>query len=221
MTNNSLILESDALVKELFNDPNDLATVLHCYNAAMLETEMRLKIIDTEYNLKYVHNPIYDIKCRIKTPYSIVNKMQRKGFPMDLEVMEKNILDIAGVRVICNYIDDIYTVEKMLSGQDDIVVVSRKDYIKNPKPNGYRSLHLSIKMPVYADGVQRQMVPVEVQIRTIAMNFWASLEQKIRYKNTAQVPEKIIKELKKYSETIAGIDSGMQEIHTAIQQTSD
>ena len=154
------------------------------------------------------------MKNRIKSPKSIVEKLSRKGFPLTKDSARQNLDDIAGVRIVCPYIEDIYTIKKLLQAQDDVQFTRITDYIANPKPNGYRSLHLIVKVPVFFSD-HKEMVKVEVQIRTIAMDFWASLEHQIRYKavNAANIPENIANELKECADTIAETDIKMQNIH--------
>lgn len=151
------------------------------YQCALMEIETKCKILDAEFSLQHDRNPIESIKTRLKHPLSIYNKMKARDLPMNLEIMENNILDIAGIRIICSFEEDVYYLRDCLAGQDDVEVLIEKDYIKNPKPNGYRSLHLTISIPVFfAEYVDH--VPVEIQFRTMAMDFWASLEHTIRYK---------------------------------------
>ena len=140
------------------------------YQCALMEVETKLNVLNEEFAAKYQRNPFESIKSRIKEPLSIINKMKRKGFELSVESMEKNLFDIAGIRVICSFCDDIYAIASMLTGQDDIILVDVKDYIKNPKPNGYRSLHLILDIPIFLSSGKKHM-KVEVQFRTIAMDF--------------------------------------------------
>ena len=164
---------------------------LQCrYQAAIRCVEAKLQNLDQEFETRHRRNPIHSMTSRLKTVPSIIDKLQRKAMPVSLNAAAANLTDIAGVRVICSYIDDIYTVADLLTSQDDVRVLRRRDYIARPKPNGYRSLHLVVAVPVYLQE-GRQEVPVEIQIRTIAMDFWASLEHELRYKNPSEVPEGI------------------------------
>ena len=140
-----------------------------------------LKVLNTEFASQYNRNPFESIRCRLKKPVSIVEKMKRKGLDISIENIEENLTDIAGVRVICSFPEDIYTVSELLTKQDDITLIQRKDYIENPKENGYRSLHLIVEVPIFLEH-KKKMMKVEVQLRTIAMDFWASLEHKLKYK---------------------------------------
>ena len=172
----------------------------HLYESAIREVKTKLEILDSEFRTKFSYNPIHHIEDRLKSPQSIMEKLRRKGVPFNVDAARTNLNDIAGVRVICNYIEDIYTVADLLTAQDDVKLVSRKDYIKDPKPNGYRSLHLVIETPVYLSD-KKEQVHVEVQIRTIAMDFWASLEHELKYKTDTEVSADLAAQLKAVSYT--------------------
>lgn len=154
---------------------------LQRYESAMRQMEVRFEVLDRDLSLKKNRNPIHHIESRVKNPVSIYEKLKRRNLPISVESMEANIFDIAGVRVICSYIHDVYGLLNLLRKQDDLEIVEVKDYIENPKPNGYRSLHVIVRIPVYFMD-KKELVPVEVQIRTIAMDFWASLEHGLKYK---------------------------------------
>lgn len=158
-----------------------LRETLQKYQAAMRQMEVRFEVLDKDLSLKKNRNPIHHIESRVKSPSSIVEKLQRQGHEPTLANMERYLSDVAGVRVICSYIDDVYGLLGLLQRQDDLEIVTVKDYIENPKPNGYRSLHAIVRMPVYFMD-KKELVSVEVQIRTIAMDFWASLEHGLKYK---------------------------------------
>ena len=189
----------------------------HLYESAIREVKTKLEILDSEFRTKYAYNPIHHIEDRLKSPESILEKIQRKGIPFNVESIRANINDFAGVRVICNYIDDIYTVADLLTAQDDVTLLKRKDYISSPKPNGYRSLHLVIETPVYLSD-KKELVHVEVQIRTIAMDFWASLEHELKYKTDNEVSAELADRLKECAETIAATDLEMQHIYKTLQE---
>ncbi len=189
----------------------DFMQIQHLYDSALSEVKTRLHILDNEFKVKFQRNPIHSIESRLKSPQSILEKLERKGYPISLASAKKHLYDIGGVRVICHYIDDIYIIARMLSIQDDIKIIKSKDYIKNPKPNGYRSLHIVISVPVYLS-TGKEDVSVEIQIRTIAMDFWASLEHQLRYKSDNQVSEELAVQLKNCAERIAETDTEMQEI---------
>lgn len=191
------------------------------YRAAVREIRTKLEILDEDSKVRLQRNPIHGITSRIKTPTSLIEKLRRKGLPMTVESIRANIYDIAGVRVVCNYLNDVEEVADALLGQDDVKLIERKDYISNPKDSGYRSLHLVVSVPVYLSDKRRE-VPVEVQIRTIAMDFWASLEHRLRYKNRAVLEahgpdvESIRKRLVICASQIALIDQSMQQIQLDI-----
>lgn len=181
------------------------------YRCALFETETKFRVLDEQLSLKYNHSPIESIKTRIKSPESIRGKIERLGLDFNLSEVEKNINDIAGIRIICSYIDDIYMLADCLLSQDDVLLVQRKDYIAKPKPNGYRSLHLIIKIPIFLSD-EKRYVKVEVQLRTIAMESWANLEHGLRYKNelTYDASTKISETLYQCALLSAELDEKMQ-----------
>lgn len=187
------------------------------YNGAIREITTKLENLDDEFSTRYAHNPIHHMESRQKSLKSIVGKLQRKGLPLTLASAQKELYDIAGVRVICNYIDDIYDLADMLCGQGDVAVLRRRDYIQEPKPNGYRSLHLTVRIPVFLS-TGSVGVPVEIQIRTIAMDFWASLEHQLRYKAEHAVPPSLRAQLKACAEESAALDLRMQEIYRQLSK---
>lgn len=181
------------------------------YHAAIKEISTKLEVLDNEFSVKYDYNSIHHMQCRLKSIDSIMEKIERKGWPREIESVYK-ITDFAGVRVICNYIDDIYTVEDSLLRQDDIKLLKRKDYIKNPKESGYRSLHLIVEVPIFLSDRTYNM-PVEIQIRTIAMDTWASLEHELKYKRKEDMPGYVVQELKNCAKSMAELDATMERIH--------
>lgn len=189
----------------------------HLYESAIREVKTKLEILDSEFKTKYDYNPIHHIEDRLKSPQSIMEKLQRKGKPFNSENARATLNDIAGVRVICNYIEDIYAVAEYLTKQDDVDLINTKDYIKNPKPNGYRSLHLVIETPVFLSD-RKEIVTVEVQIRTIAMDFWASLEHQLKYKTDSEVSAELAQQLKDCAEIIALTDLKMQSIYQTLKE---
>lgn len=180
------------------------------YESAIREVRTKLEILNDELSL-HQQSPISSITSRRKKAYSIFEKLERQGFPVSLESIEKNLHDVAGIRVICSFIDDIYNVANMLIEQDDITLIQIKDYVQNPKPNGYRSYHMIVEVPVFFSNEKRP-VQVEIQIRTVAMNFWASLEHQIKYKQDIPNQEELIQELKECADTITQTDWKMMEI---------
>lgn len=198
---------------QLLKDYFEIQTV---YSAAIKEMSTKLEILDNEFHFRYKRNPIHNIQSRLKSPESIFNKVLKKGLhSADKQTVTDNITDIAGIRVICQYIDDIYTIAELLTKQDDVTVVSVSDYIKNPKENGYRSLHLVVNIPVFFSD-RKEDVNVEIQIRTIAMDYWASLEHELKYKNPERVPAEVKAKLLECAETIAQTDKKMQDIYRSL-----
>ncbi len=185
------------------------------YKSAIKEISTKLEILDDEFSVKYDYNPIHHIESRVKSIQSIFAKMEKKGLEMTMAGVNA-LTDIAGIRVICNYKDDVYTIAKLLVGQDDIELIREKDYIQNPKPSGYRSLHLVVLVPVFlSDSTKR--VPVEIQIRTIAMDTWASLEHELKYKRKEKLSEKDELQLLRCAEAMAEVDRRMQDIHKELK----
>ena len=191
---------------------------MQVYEGAMYEISTKLEILDSEFQVRFSHNPIHHMERRLKSINSILGKLRRKDLPLTVESVKDNLFDVAGIRVICNYRDDVYSVSNYLSAQNDIQVLRVKDYIKNPKPNGYRSLHYVVIIPIYLSSGKEYM-KVEVQIRTIAMNFWASLEHQMHYKQfgNEEMPE-IVNELTVCADTIYNTDVHMQEIREEIHR---
>ena len=191
------------------------------YRCAIMEVETKFKVLNEQFSLQYDRNPIETIKTRLKSPEGIVKKLTRKNYPITLESIEKNINDIAGVRVICSFPEDIYLLADCLLQQDDVTLIEIKDYIKKPKESGYRSLHLIIEVPIFLQNEEKNM-KVEVQLRTIAMDFWASLEHKLRYKKNIpqQEADVLAEELVECAKISAELDSRMEQIRNRIVQNS-
>lgn len=187
----------------------------HLYASASREIQTKLENLNDEFKLTKNRNPIHIIKTRIKTPKSIMAKLRRRGLDLPVESARQNLTDIAGIRVICPYIDDIYLISDMLTFQDDIILLRTNDYIKSPKPNGYRSLHLIVSVPVFLSD-RKEPVKAEVQIRTIAMDFWASLEHDIAYKLPESKSETIKEELKNCADVISNTDLRMQNLYNIL-----
>lgn len=181
------------------------------YRCALLEIETKFKVLNEEYSLAYNRNPINTIKTRIKTPASIRGKLRKRELPFNTSSIEENLNDVAGIRVTCMTLDDVYVLAGALLDQDDVTLVQEKDYIKNPKPNGYRSLHLIIETPIYLTN-EKKMMRVEIQLRTIAMDCWASLEHQLRYKSKNCMTEEMSSELLKCAELSAELDSRMRSL---------
>jgi putative GTP pyrophosphokinase len=213
-------LTGDVLPEEAVKIINSLMVSEYIYLGATREITTKLENLNEEFKYHQDHNPIHQINARVKTPKSIMNKLTRRGFELSVESARNNLTDIAGVRVICSYIDDIYLIAKLLTSQDDIKVIRISDYIKNPKPNGYRSLHLIVTVPVFLSE-STELVKVEIQIRTIAMDFWASLEHELWYKLTNEKTDEITRELKDCADGIANIDGRMQNLHSILTISKD
>lgn len=223
---------SDELAKELMNEflesegGDELKTLeqldilLMRYESAIREIQTKLEILNDELSLTSPQSPISSISSRRKKTTNIFEKLKRQGDPLTIESIEANLNDVAGVRVICSFIDDIYKVAKMLVQQDDVNLIGIKDYIAHPKPNGYRSYHMIVEIPVFFSNEKRPM-RVEIQIRTIAMNFWASLEHQMKYKQNIEQADEIMAELKQCADTIAATDVKMLEIRNKIPKNGN
>ena len=203
-------------IAKIFHTYHELIETQQLYNAAIKEITTKLDILNEEFKVRFMRNPIHHIESRLKSPRSILNKLDRRHLELSLTSAKQNLNDIAGIRVICCYIDDVYRVADMLLRQADLRLVDRNDYIKDPSPNGYRSLHLDLEVPVYL-AEHTEYVTVEVQIRTVAMDFWASLEHDLRYKTDKDIPEAMHLEMVQCAEEIARIDQKMQDIYKRIQ----
>lgn len=190
------------------------------YRAAIMEVETKLKVLNEEFSQEYNRNPFESIKSRLKSPSSIFEKLARKGFPVTVESIRENLTDVAGVRVICSFPDDIYRLAELFTSQDDIFLVREKDYIKAPKPNGYRSLHLILNVPIFLSD-KKEYMKVELQFRTIAMDFWASLEHKLKYKKDVADTDEIVGQLKACADSIEELDYQMQEIRNKIDKSRE
>lgn len=212
------IADSGMRVERLREVEFEMRGLLQKYRAAMRQMEVRLEILDQDLKLRHSRSPVHHIESRLKTQVSIMEKLGRYGKPVSLESMVDNIMDIAGLRVICSYIQDVYNLFECLQEQDDLKVVKVKDYIKNPKENGYRSLHLIVKIPVYFLE-QKEEIPVEIQLRTIAMDFWASLEHDLKYKAVREIRGiNTVDELKECSRVIEDVEARMQILSRALEE---
>ena len=201
--------------ENLFEKFSNFQQIMMIYNCALREVRTKFEVLNDDLSVKNSRNPIEMIKTRIKKPESIAQKLYRKGYDISIDSILTNLNDVAGIRIICSFVDDIYEVSEMFIKQDDVKLIEIKDYIKNPKQNGFRSYHMIVEIPVFfAD--RKQMVKVEVQFRTIAMDFWASLEHQIKYKKDIEKHEDIIAELKECADTIAETDLKMIEIRKKI-----
>lgn len=209
---------SEGSMARMMGTLEKLKRLMSYYRCAIMEIETKFRVLDEQFSLRHERNPIDTIKSRLKSPESILEKLNRRGYPKTLSSVESNLTDIAGVRVICSFKDDIYMLADCLLKQDDVKLIAAKDYIKNPKPNGYRSLHLIVETPIYLQDGKRQM-KAEVQLRTIAMEFWANLEHKLRYKKNLppELAAATAKRLYDCAERSALLDDEMQRVRTAIE----
>jgi putative GTP pyrophosphokinase len=200
-----------------YEDVDSWKTVMFLYNAALKEVGTKLEILNDEFQHVHQYNPIEHIKTRIKKPESIVKKLKKYGYETSIENMVKQVNDIAGVRIICSFTSDIYRLAAMIGNQSDLKVLSIKDYIKHPKDSGYKSYHMLVSVPIFlSDSVVE--TKVEIQIRTIAMDFWASLEHKIYYKFEGRAPEYISHELKECADMVSALDDRMLVLNESIQK---
>ena len=202
---------SDEFLDFVQENTKPLDTLMAYYKCAIMEVETKFKVLNEQFSLEYDRNPIESIKTRVKSLDGIVRKVRRKNIPLTLSAIEQNINDIAGIRVVCSFPEDIYLLADCLLQQDDIRLIEQKDYIKHPKENGYRSLHLILEVPIFL-AERTQPVRIELQIRTMAMDFWASLEHQLRYKSDVEIPEHMSDDLKKCADVIAETDQEMQRI---------
>lgn len=205
--------------EEMRKTEREIERLLCYYQCALMETETKFRVLNEEFSLRHERNPISTIQTRLKNPKSIIEKMRRRGFPLTLESMEANVFDIAGIRAVCSFVDDVYFVANCLRDQDDIKILQIKDYIAEPKKNGYRSLHMIIEIPIFLQSEKRFM-KVEVQLRTIAMEFWANLDHKMRYKKDIdpEVEKKIGNELLQCALLSADLDARMQSVRNIIEK---
>lgn len=198
-------------VEELGERMMKFERLMAYYRCAMMEIETKLNVLNEEFSLRYDRNPINGIKTRLKSLFSIREKLERKGLPLTVEAIEKELTDVAGVRVICSFNDDVYLLRDALLKQDDITLICEKDYIEKPKPNGYRSLHLIVSVPIFLAHEKRSM-HVEIQLRTIAMDTWASLEHQLRYKKNLEFSTEMADELLHCADLSAELDRRMDEL---------
>ena len=208
---------TDAEAMRWLNDRSQQFIRLMAYSrCAMMEVETKFNVLNEEYSLQHDRNPISSIRSRIKAPQSIMEKLHRKGLPLSMESIEENLSDVAGIRVVCSFPEDVWTLAEAFLKQDDVTLIERKDYITHPKPSGYRSLHLIIAIPIFLADEKRSM-KVEVQLRTIAMNCWASLEHQLRYKKERDFDGQMAAELALCARLSAELDQRMDELRKAIE----
>lgn len=199
---------------------NEITRFMMMYKFALDSLETKIEILKEEFQFLHDYNPIEHTKSRLKTPESIINKIMRKECDISFPSIKQNIKDIAGLRITCSFVSDIYRISDMLKSQSDLIILETKDYIKEPKPNGYQSLHMIVGVPVYMSDRQEN-VCVEIQIRTIAMDFWASLEHKIFYKYKEAVPQRLLQELKQAADSASALDKQMERLHNEIAEIKE
>lgn len=217
---NDLFPYAPQIEEWLKNNALPFRELMAYYRCAMMEVATKFNVLNEEFSLQYDRNPIETVKTRLKSPKSIAQKLIRHDLPLTVESIEQNLNDVAGVRVICSFPTDIYRLSETFLRQDDIRVLAIKDYIQNPKSNGYRSLHLIIEVPIYLHR-EKKMMKVEVQFRTISMDWWASLEHKIRYKKDRPGAELLQHELLACAEISAGLDRRMEQIYEKVENAED
>lgn len=197
---------------------DDYRRLMTYYRCAIMEIETKFNVLNEEFSLQYDRNPIESIKSRLKTPQSIAQKLKRKGLDLTVESVEENLGDVAGIRVVCSFPEDVYMLADALLSQDDIRLITKRDYIEHPKENGYRSLHLIIEVPIFL-AEEKRLMKAEIQLRTIAMDFWASLEHKLRYKNDVEIDKNISDELRLCAEISAHLDLKMDSLRKLIENS--
>ena len=217
---NIRMLFDDVEFNELEKQSQKFLKLMAYYRCAIMEIETKLNVLNEEFSLAHDRNPINSIKTRLKSPVSMQEKLNKKGLKFRVQDIEENLNDVAGIRVICSFVDDVYLIADALLKQDDITLISKKDYIKNPKPNGYRSLHLIVTVPIFL-AHEKRIMKVEIQLRTIAMDFWASLEHQLRYKKDNEFTEEMAKELLNCAELSADLDNKMNGLRMIIQEDEE
>lgn len=215
--NKEFISEISQNEEEIFYLLEEYKVLMSYYKCAIKKIRTKLEILNDDLSIKNQRNPIEFVKSRLKKPASIAQKLKRRGLPVNVNSIRENLTDVAGIRVVCSFIDDIYDIVNMLIEQDDIKLIEIKDYIENPKENGYSSLHIIIETPIYLSN-SKEYMKLEMQIRTIAMDFWASLEHKMKYKKNMKEAPIIIKQLKECASKISQVDNDMLEIRKSIEK---
>lgn len=212
---------SERMLQQVWENSKKVKELMTYYNCAMLEIETKFRVLNQQFSLEQDYNPIETIKTRLKSIESIAGKLQRKNLSLDLKEIEENLTDVAGIRVICPFLSDIYRLAECLLEQDDVRLIEKKDYIKKPKENGYRSLHLIVETPIFLQN-EKRLMKVEVQLRTIAMDFWASLEHRMRYKKNLkeEMLQILATELRECAEESANLDIRMETVKDYIEENA-
>lgn len=208
----------EKILEKIYEHSKPYLKLMSYYKCAMMEIETKFKVLNEEFSLESERNPISSIKTRLKSPISIEEKLKRQKLNISLESLEENLFDVAGIRVVCNLPEDVYTIAEAFLKQDDVKLIKIKDYIKTPKPNGYRSLHLIVEIPIFLANTKK-MMKAEIQLRTIAMDFWASLEHQLRYKKDAEFTEEMAQELYECAKISADLDIRMEKVRKGIKNS--
>ena len=212
-------MKEEKILEKIYEHSKPYLKLMSYYKCAMMEIETKFNVLNEQYSLEKDRNPISSIKTRLKSALSIEEKLKRRCFENTLEAIENNLYDVAGIRVICNLPEDVYTLAEAFLKQDDVKLIQMKDYIKNPKENGYRSLHLIVEIPIFLAN-EKKIMKAEIQLRTIAMDFWASLEHQLRYKKDGEFTEEIAQELYECAKLSADLDYKMQEVRNKVEKHS-
>lgn len=210
------LLADESVIENAIPQLKKFTSLMSYYRCAIMEIETKFNVLNEEFSLQHDRNPISDIKTRLKKPMSIKEKIERRGLPLTVESIEENLNDIAGIRIICTFPEDIYRLADSFLKQDDINLIEKKDYIKNPKPNGYRSLHLIVSVPIFL-AQEKRIMKAEVQLRTIAMDSWASLEHQLRYKKDFEFTEQMADELLYCAHLSSELDAKMDALRAIVQ----
>ena len=208
-------LFSEEMIEEMRERTHEFSKLMTYFKCAMMEVETKFNVLNEEFSLVHDRNPISTVKCRLKSPLGIKRKLEKYGCPYTLEAIRDTVHDVAGVRVCCPFLDDVYMLAEAFLGQDDVTLIAKKDYIKNPKENGYRSLHLIVGIPIFLAN-EKQIMHVEIQLRTIAMDFWASLEHQLRYKKDRDFTPEMAQELYHCAEMSADLDERMDRLRDSL-----
>lgn len=220
LVKNRVLMEDLEKTAKTFAETDEFVKLMTLYRCAIMEIETKLRVLDAEFSLQYDRNPFEHIESRLKNPVSIVEKMHRRNIPITVRDMERELYDIAGIRVVCSFIEDIYKLADLLVEQDDVLLVQKKDYIVSPKPNGYRSLHMIVDIPIFLSEGKKHM-KVEVQFRTIAMDFWASVEHKLKYKKQLKNQDEVIDRLQKCASILSSLDDEMESLRLQIDMDEE
>ncbi len=208
-------MDKESALEQALKRSHGFIALMAYYKCAIMEIETKFNVLNEEFSLQFDRNPINSIKSRLKDLVSMKDKLERKGLPFTLKAIEDNLNDVAGLRVVCSFTEDVYMLANALLEQDDITLISKKDYIANPKPNGYRSLHLIVTVPIFL-AHEKRIMKVEIQLRTIAMDFWASLEHQLRYKKEVAFTEDMMQELYQCAEISADLDRRMDALRKRV-----